>query len=75
MDLMSDKVRILREEYLSKRERGEEVAVQTDLKVRQSFESKPTQDCTVRLEEKNRIIKVYEELLTKLRKKLNEKTF
>jgi hypothetical protein len=39
------------------------------------MENKPTADDTVRIEEKNRIIKIYEDLVGKLRKKVAEKTF
>jgi hypothetical protein len=73
---MSEKVGILQEYYLAKKDRYER-GIQTDLttKGRASMENKPTADDTVRIEEKNRIIKIYEDLVGKLRKKVAEKTF
>lgn len=74
---MGDKVNILQEYYLAKKEKNVEKAIQTEVmaKTRNSLEGKPPVDESVRIEEKNRVIKIYEELLTKLRKKLSDKTF
>ena len=81
VELMAEKVGILQEYSLSKKERNERAAqTQTEqvTKGRSSIETKPavaTADDNIRLEEKNRIIKIYEDLVSKLRKKVTEKTF
>lgn len=69
---MGDKVNILQEYYLAKKEKIIEKAVQTDVtsKGRNSEGNRSTITTDDRIEEKNRVIKIYEELLTKLRKKL-----